>query len=109
MLKKHELKKRINLALILFLIFPRILFSQITDDSLQFSLNNNEAINIQNKPLDIDIKIDGKIDDAVWDDIDSYGSFKVTRPDTLEKNSIQHYLILGLLIPDLHLTFVLFG
>jgi len=84
-LKKHALKKIVNLVLILFLIFPRILFSQITDDSLQFSLNNNEAINIQNKPLDVDIKIDGKIDDAVWNDLVSYGAFKVTRPDTLGK------------------------
>jgi hypothetical protein len=88
-LPKFKLKKIVNLKLVFILIFPQILFSQVTDDSLRFSLNNNEIINIQNKPLDIDIKIDGKIDDAVWDDIDSYGSFKVTRPDTLVKTTYE--------------------
>ena len=81
---KYQLIVRKFVVLIFTIIFSNLVVAQNDIDTLQLSLDNNEIINVQKKPLDIDIKIDGKIDEALWDDISAYGTFRVIRPDTLE-------------------------
>ena len=84
MIIKHQFIAKTFIALILTVIFQSLVVAQNEINALQLSLDNNEIINVQKKPLDIDIKIDGKIDEALWDDIAAYGSFRVIKPDTLE-------------------------
>ncbi|MEC9415750.1 MAG: DUF5916 domain-containing protein [Pseudomonadota bacterium] len=88
--ERNNLQARILLALLLVLTNP--LFSQDTTESFKLQFNDREIINVQKKDVSVKIKIDGKIDDAEWQDVTFYDPYMVTKPDTLAKPSYKSKL-----------------
>jgi len=88
--ERNNLQARILLALLLVLTNP--LFSQDTTESFKLQFNDREIINVQKKDVNVKIKIDGKIDDAEWQDVTFYDPYMVTKPDTLAKPSYKSKL-----------------
>ena len=72
------------LTLYLSIFLSSTLAAQDNSESLQISLNDSKIIDVQQRDLDVEIKIDGKIDEAAWQDITSFERMKVSKPDTLK-------------------------
>ena len=89
--ERNNLQARILLALLL-LVLTNPLFSQDTTESFKLQFNDREIINVQKKDVNVKIKIDGKIDDAEWQDVTFYDPYMVTKPDTLAKPSYKSKL-----------------
>ena len=89
--ERNYLHARISLASLL-LVLTNPLFSQDTTESFKLQFNDREIINVQKKDVNVKIKIDGKIDDAEWQDVTFYDPYMVTKPDTLAKPSYKSKL-----------------
>ena len=72
------------LALCLIAINPTLVFAQDSSESIKLSLNKSEIIDVQQRDINIEIKIDGKIDEVAWRDITPFERMKVSQPDTFE-------------------------
>ena len=72
------------LALCLIIINPTLVIAQDSSESIKLSLNKSEIIDVQQRDLDVEIKIDGKIDEVAWRDITPFERMKVSQPDTFE-------------------------
>ena len=82
-IKHSQLKGLLALYLIVMTLSP--LFAQSTSESIQLSFNKTEIIDVQQRDIDVDINIDGKIDESTWQEITPFERMKVTKPDTLKE------------------------
>ena len=64
-------------------------FAQNNSKKLLLVVDDSKPIEVQKMPDDVDIKIDGKIDEAAWKELNIYDPYKVTNPDTLEETKYE--------------------
>ena len=55
------------------------------NDILNFSLNDGQIIDVQKIAKDIDINIDGKLDEPIWSNITVHDNYLIIKPDSLQK------------------------
>ena len=63
--------------------------AQYDSDKFQLSFNESQIIDVKKMPVDIDINIDGKLNEIVWDNLTVHDSYLVTKPDSLAKPKFQ--------------------
>ena len=73
------------LVLVFLLLTLGTSFAQDNGKKILLVVDDSIPIEMQKMSNDVDIKIDGKIDENVWKELGVYDPYKVTNPDTLEE------------------------
>ena len=77
------------MMLIIFLIGAGKSFAQNSSNKILVVVDDSKPIEVKKMPDDVDIKIDGKIDEIAWKELNIYDPYKVTNPDTLEETKYE--------------------
>ena len=77
------------LVLVFLLLTLGTSFAQDNGKKILLVVDDSIPIEMQKMSNDVDIKIDGKIDENVWKELGVYDPYKVTNPDTLEETIYQ--------------------
>ena len=77
------------MILIIFLLGAGKSLAQNSSNKILVVVDDSKPIEVKKMPDDVDIKIDGKIDEIAWKELNIYDPYKVTNPDTLEETKYE--------------------
>ena len=77
------------LLIVLGLFMNVVALSQNNNPSIRVKIDNSEIIDVTRAEADVNIKIDGKIDEQEWQSLTVYDPYKVTEPDTLSETTYE--------------------
>ena len=77
------------LLIVLGLFMNVVALSQNNNPSIRVKIDNSEIIDVTRAEADVNIKIDGKIDEQEWQSLTVYDPYKVTEPDTLSDTTYE--------------------
>ena len=77
------------LLIVLGLFMNDVALSQNNNSSIRVKIDNSEIIDVTRAEADVNIKIDGKIDEQEWQSLTVYDPYKVTEPDTLSETTYE--------------------
>ena len=77
------------LLIVMGLFINVVALSQNNHPSIRLTIDNSEIIDVTRAEADVNIKIDGKIDEQEWKSLTVYNPYKVTKPDTLSETTYE--------------------
>jgi hypothetical protein len=77
------------LLIVMGLFMNVVALSQNNNPSIRLTIDNSEIIDVKRAEADVNIKIDGKIDEQEWKSLTVYNPYKVTKPDTLSETAYE--------------------
>ena len=60
----------------------------------EFAITTNDHFAVQRRESSVDMRIDGRLDEAAWQDLQAHDDFRVIDPDTLEPASLPTEVVL---------------
>ena len=74
---------------VVLLLMSAVAFPQDSQPSIRLKIDTSEIIEVKKEEKDIEIKIDGKIDEQAWKNLTAYDPYKVTVPSTLSETTYE--------------------
>ncbi|MDG2107809.1 MAG: hypothetical protein P8J74_04055, partial [Woeseiaceae bacterium] len=76
-------------SLLILILINVAAFSQDSQPSIRLKIDTSEIIEVKKEEKNIEMKIDGKIDEEAWKNLTAYDPYKVTVPSTLSETTYE--------------------